>query len=587
MDTISRISIAGIITVVVMMTFAAPGLPVSWIASTPDFLRDPALIASPDRSIRRSIDRTDDWTVECNTAILASVTIADVDGNGEQDIVLATYGLPPNPYWSGYVRIYDPRGNSLPGWPLYIAGAIPGTPAVGDVDNDGLAEIVAASWAGLHVLEANGNEMPGFPITAAFYESPALLDLDGDGDLEIVVASEQSMRVYHHDGSLYPGWPRNASQNFTAAAIADLNGDDIPEIVAGTYLAAGSPTGEIHAWDREGNVLPGFPFQTAGSVKAPPAIGDVDGDGEPEIVAGAWNQSEGSLDPLYVLNANGQLEPGWPRAASYNRLSSPSLGDLDGDGAQEIVVGGLQATPIYQNEVFVFRGNGSDFPGWPVVMNLSPAGNINSSPIIGDIDDDDTPEIVVKVIDHVVAYDINGEMALGFPLFLSDGGYSGTYSPSPAVGDFDNDGEPELVAAACYSTISLWDFSGNYDPECALWSQFRHDSLNTGSAFVDTSSAVAEQSPQPFWNVSHCGLTLYPNPASSGVSFNLPAGVSAPFRVTLFNVLGQKVTSMSIAPTSTGIASVSWRDRMFAPGVYFLKIDTNRESQVQRIVIRP
>jgi len=587
MNTMSRISITGIITVIVMMTFAAPGLPVPWIASTPDVLKDPALTVSPHRSIRRSIDQTDDWTVECNTAILASITIADVDGNGEQDIVLATYGLPPNPYWSGYVRIFDPHGNSLPGWPQYFAGAMPGTPAVGDVDNDGHAEIVAASWAGLHVLEANGNEMPGFPITAAFYESPALFDLDGDHDLEIVVPSEQSMRAYHHDGSLLPGWPHNASQNFTAAAIADLNDDGVPEIVAGTYLAAGSPTGEIYAWDREGNLLPRWPFQTSGSVKAPPAIGDVDGDGEPEIVAGAWNQSEGSLDPLYVLNPNGQLEPGWPRAASYNRLSSPSLGDLDGDGAQEIVVGGLQATPTYQNEVFVFRGDGSNFPGWPVTMNLSPAGNINSSPIIGDIDDDDTPEIIVKVIDHIAAFDIGGEMVPDFPLFLEDGGYSGTFSPSPAVGDFDNDGEPELVAAACYSIISLWDFSGRYDPECALWTQFRHDSLNTGSAYMDTSTAVAEESPEPFWNAAHHSLKLYPNPASSGVSFNLPAGVSVPRQAELFNVLGQKVLTIPITPNPTGIASVSWRDRRLVPGMYFLKIDTNHEPLVQRIIIQP
>jgi hypothetical protein len=559
----------------------------SWMALSPNLRNDPALVIYSERATPTIIDETDDWSVECNTAILASITIADVDGDGGQDILVGTYGLPPNPYWSGYLRIYDALGNPLPGWPQNFAGPVAGSPAVGDIDNDGDAEVVVGTWIELHAFEAGGTEMPGWPISANVSQPVALYDLDGDGDLEIIVPVEQSMRIYHHDGTAFPGWPQTVSQSLTGAAIADLDHDDEPEIIAGTFVASGSPTGEIYAWHSDGSVVDGWPYQTSGSVKAPPAVGDVDGDGDPEVVVPAWNQSSGSEDPLYVLDADGQNEPGWPRVASYTRLSSPALGDLDGDGAMEIVIGGMQSTPTFQDEVFVFRGDGSNFPGWPVTLDLSPAGNINSSPIIGDIDDDDAPEIVVKVINNIVAFDTNGDILSGFPIFLDDAGNSGTFSPSPAVGDFDHDDDVDLVAAACYSTISFWDFPGRYYPESALWTQSRHDSLNTGSAIIDTSTSVVDQSPKPFWNGSQHYLTLYPNPASAGVSLSLPTDVHAPVQGSLFNILGQHVASFDIVPNAAGISSISWKDRHLTPGVYFLKVNTNNRFLVQRIIIRP
>jgi hypothetical protein len=336
----------------------------------------------------------------------------------------------------------------------------------------------------------------------------------------------------------------------------------------------------------DGTIVAGFPFQTSGSVKSPPAVGDVDGDNEPEIVLPVSNQGSGEEDLLYVLNADGQLEPGFPIIVPYSCLSSPALADLDGDHALEIIIGGMQVTPSMHPAVFVIREDGTNFPGWPVVISQT-SGGINSSPLVADIDIDDAPEIIVKITDYVVAMDINGSILPGFPIELDDNNYSGTRSPTPAVGDFNDDGDADLMAASCYSTIKYWDFPYPYNPESALWTQYRHDAMNTGSVWIDTSVSAVEDS----YGSAASGMTfnysVYPNPTSGKVSIRLPSDVRSPVQGTLYNILGQRVTEITTIPNQYGIANFNITHRHLTPGTYFLRIKAGDQNIVKRIIIHP
>lgn len=546
----------------------------------------PAVIVSDDINRPSRMDDTDDWTIECDASILASITIADVDNNHIQDILVATYVNHSFPLWGGWLYIYDVHGSTLPGWPQTFNNPIPAAPAVGDINNDGIMEIVVGTWDNLYVFDATGRILPGFPDSGGVTQSPALWDFDNDRDLEIVVASGSSMRIYNHDGTQFPGWPQTTPQSLTAPAIADLDGDHVPEIIAGTYITTGPASYEVYAWRSDGSIMSGFPFQTSGSVKSPPAVGDVDGDGEPEIVLSAVHQSSGDQDPLYVLNANGQLQQGFPVSVPYCCLSCPALADLDGDGALEIIIGGMQTEPSLQPAVFVFRGDGTIFPGWPVVSR-EPGGNVNSSPIVADIDNDDTPEIIIKVTNYILAMDTNGDILPGFPIPLDDSNHSGTRSPTPAAGDFDGDGDADLVAAACYSTIKFWDFPYSYNAESALWNQYQHDAFNTGNAFIDTSVSVVEDS----YGTTNIGLILnysvYPNPTSGKMNLRLPSNVRSPIKGALYNILGQRVTEITAIPNQYGIASFDIARRDITPGTYFLRITAGDQSIVKRIIIHP
>ena len=100
------------------------------------------------------------------------------------------------------------------------------------------------------------------------------------------------------------------------------------------------------------------------------AVGDIDGDGLLEVVASeGMRVCGGALGDgrcgaygmkIYVWDNGGQALPGWPRMpGSDNRLTAPSLANLDGDGTLEIIVGSIDGT------VYPYHHDGTMVEGWP------------------------------------------------------------------------------------------------------------------------------------------------------------------------------------------------------------------------------
>lgn len=418
------------------------------------------------------------WTATTNAPHLASPKFGDMDGDGVAEIVFSTYGI-SNPYAEGYIHVWDGNGTELTGFPFKTSGPLPGSPAIGDLDGDGSMEIVQGSWNYLYVLNDNGTSFPGWPKPMTVNHSAALADLDDDGDLEILVPIGAAMRAYHHDGSAVTGFPVGATNSLTEPAIGDLDGDGDLEILAGSYVPSGSVTDYVYAWNHDGSPVSGFPVTTAGSVKVAPALADLDSDGTLEVIADCWSKS--ATDFLYVWDHNGNSEPGWPINIGYIRLSSPSVADLDLDGDLEIIVGGLKTTPSFTEQVNAHHHNADAVTGFPVDLpNLGSAGNINSTPVVGDIDGDEQPEIVVKGYNQIHALNADGTMVSGFPLFLDDESHSSTISPSPALGDPDGDGLVEIFAASSFDNVALYDHDAIFSFDLLSWPTFRVDQHNKG-----------------------------------------------------------------------------------------------------------
>lgn len=419
----------------------------------------------------------DNWTATTNAAMLASPKLADLTGDGVDEILLTTYGI-VNPYGEGWLRAWDGSGNELTGYPVHLTGAPPGSPAIGDLDGDGDPEIVQGTWNYLYVFNADGTNYPGWPQANYVTQSAALADLDGNGDLEIIVPVSSSMKVLNHNGTTFPGFPVSAVHDLTAPSVGDLDGDGDLEIVAGSFVASGSPSDYVYAWHHDGTSVAGFPVTTSGSVKAPPALADLDNDGSLEIIADCWVTS--GTDFLYGWDNTGNSMPGWPLNVPYIRLSSPSVADLDLDGDLEIIVGGWSTSPSGE-KIHAYHRDASIVAGFPVVLLNSPSGNVNSTPTTGDIDGDGYPEIVVKGVNNIFALNHDGSTVSGFPIFLSDENHSGTTSPTPALGDPDGDGLVEIFAASCYNNVMLIDQSGAYSVADMYWPTYRRDPHNTGT----------------------------------------------------------------------------------------------------------
>jgi len=293
----------------------------------------------------------------------------------------------------------------LPGFPRRVGTAVESSPKVVDVDGDGRDDVLYLTSEGeLHLTDSELNDRPGWPVTLRLLDefdpthpanhldqpamasgavsgiarhaaigSPAVGDMDGDGDNEIVLGSlNGDLYAWHHDGTPLAGFPwmldldlveeTTDPENiydygfFASAALGDLDGDGDLDIVIGAMDA------RVYAIDEEGQLLPGWPSELRvefGDPQDPesrgeriissPAIGDIDGDGFLEVAIGSNQKNAGTYGIGYVLSHDGQIEPGWPAAlfgAYTNALpyvgegvpGSPSLCDLDGDGLLEVAM---------------------------------------------------------------------------------------------------------------------------------------------------------------------------------------------------------------------------------------------------------
>lgn len=433
------------------------------------------------------------------TATPSHPVIDDLDGNGTKEVIVATQG--------GEIYIWKDGGSSFSkNWPKQIGPGPLTTPSVGDVDHNGIKEIVVGEEDGgrlkkLHVLDLDGEsisaawpkDIPSRPDIGVrrIMQAPTLYNLDGDEDetLEIITAtSDYRLAVFNHLGDLL--WAVNVSGNATTAAVGDITGDEIPEIVVATDFVQFSTKqefGNIYAFDVNGNPIPGiWPVATQGIVQ-PPVLGDLDGDGVNEIVA---NAKEG----LYVLEGNGEtVNASWPKnlnGAFVEPYYKPvALGNLDEDDAPEILVNN-----VWSSMMFNVDGSVCGFNYGESRYGLTTP---SSAGIIFDRDGDSLPEILVNgaatdVLIQINTVDNGKELFLLNPRQRACGGYLETgsgysaqisYWSLPAVGDLDGNGSLEMAAFGTFNDrkFHVFDLAGQHNSLTMEWPMFHHDPQHTGT----------------------------------------------------------------------------------------------------------
>ena len=364
------------------------------------------------------------------------------------------------------------------GWPQMTQGAVNSSVALVDVDADGEPEIFASTQGGyvmgfhtdgreLYDLDGNPTTVSGFArmdwnddgtIDGTAWGAPAVGDLNGDGIYEVIVTSRGTEgRIYawqhvdnddDHEPDVLPNWPvqlgtGQAGRSICAPALGDVNDDDNLEVVFTTE------NGAVHVLTYDGQELstPGgtWPITGLGGCTYPsPCLVDLDFDGDLEIITGGANGN------LYVWHHDTTPFAGsWPFVSGYSEASSPVVGDLDGDGFHEIV-------QTFGSRVFALETDGTEVAGWEGGKYYPRQPYVVPTPVLADVTHDNVPEVFLNTKRGVRGWQPDGTQFLDVDL-----GQDSESISTPAVADIDGDGEYEIVFGSGQGEVRAYEMDGS------------------------------------------------------------------------------------------------------------------------------
>jgi hypothetical protein len=413
------------------------------------------------------------------------------------------------------------------GFPIDLGASGEAAPLLVDLDEDGRDEIILPTADGLmRIMDWEGGELR--TVVAPLDEKETIVrgavvgDLSGNGSPVIVVASRRgSVYAFDRTGQRLKPFPVSVNPVLTRPAtrerrvepgvlsrpvLADLDGKPGKEIIVSSL------DGHVYVWRNDGSLLDGFPVRVAPTVQAvtiaklvsTPAVGDIDGDGRPEIVVGSNGLNDG-MAGAYAIRAEGNKHPdgpfvpGWtpfelpalrpdllPTMASGLQMT-PVLVDVDDDGDLEVVLYAVTGSsvvlvnqPADGPPKIVARYSLAPGPG-SALQGTSFLGG-TGSPLVVDTDGDKSFELYAPLLPfRMLTLRTNPGIPLDVPLAL--GGWKLDGEPgdrsvvpmlasfprrmedlmlyaSPAAADANGDGTDEILMGSGGYLLHAFDRSG-------------------------------------------------------------------------------------------------------------------------------
>jgi len=232
---------------------------------------------------------------------------------------------------------------------------------------------------------------------------------------------------------------------YWSVAVGDLNGDALPDLAVSytrfSNQAADAGFVAVYLQDpaRPGKFLPAMNYPV-GAVPKSIAIGDLNGDGKPDIVSANTTMEVSGPGSISVLIQNAASPGSFLTAVNYATGDNPSfiaIGDLQGDGAVDLAVADANGISIHLNN--------SCLPGTFLPVTSIRLGTAASSVAIADLNGDQKSDLVATTAENIL---VLLHSSIVPETFLPPVSYAAGLRPSSvAVADLNEDGKPDLAVA--------------------------------------------------------------------------------------------------------------------------------------------
>ncbi len=468
----------------------------------------------------------------------SSITFGDIDGDNDKDLFwgdlfgLSIYyikntGTAQNFQWTT-IDTNSPPPN------YYFSGGF-NMPGIYDIDNDGrndffIGVLIGSKTINNFVYYRNMGPLnnPSFTkITDNFilsadmgsYSYPSLADIDNDGDKDMFIGCDRSVGFYRNTGT-------------STAPAFTLVTDSLPLNITNFNFA--------------------------------PAIGDLDGDGKKDMVLGYYSlarlkyfRNTGTLaNPVFTLTAS-QMD-----TMNLSQASAPCLADLDNDGDLDLLAGNSGGKLTY------YRNNGSAASfNFQFISNNYASVNVgnDASPSLGDLDGDGDLDLLVgNRLGQIAFYRNTGSVSSPVFTFVTSNyaGINAFQNSVPAIVDLNSDTDPDLILGNIKGGLYFYE----------NWDVFGIQQIGSE---IPQEFSLYQNYPNPF------------NPATT-IKFDIKAegkSENAKINLTIFNLLGKEVANLVNGELSPGTYEVDYDASNLPSGVYFYKLVSGEFSESKRMVL--
>jgi hypothetical protein len=431
----------------------------------------------------------------------------------------------------------------------YGTGSSPIGVAVGDINGDGIPDIVTANIDSdsVSVLlgKGDGTFLAKKDYAVGSKPIPVLLgDLNKDGRLDIVTANDfgASVSVLLNNGNgTFARTDYAPGLGLTVcAALGDVNGDGALDIVAGDY----SNSKVVVLLNKgDGTFTSKSPFSVPGANTRGVALGDLNNDGKLDLAVIYHNSAVVSV---LLGNGNGTFGPGTNYARAAGAGVGLGLGDLNGDGALDIVAPNAFINSL---SVLLNHGDGTFAPKTDYVVGSGP-----QQAALGDVNGDGHVDIVSP---NQGTHDVSVLLGHGDGTFDPTTNFGASGDPTGiALADLNGDGKLDAVSGGLHSSVVsvLLNTSSTTLPSLSIAdTSVKENPLGTTYAsFAVTLSAASDQTVTVHYDTApgtakpgidfvgrHGTLTFLPGQTTRHVRVHIlndqPTGTNEQFFVNLNN----------------------------------------------------